>query len=960
MFFILNRIFISFRLTKIIEKMKKTLIYVFLSAFFMQCIQEQDGSEDHFYHGFQEPPAEARPFVRWWWNGNQIVADELIRQLDVLHQAGIGGVEINPIEMPQEAPDLGLKPLSWGSKEWNEMVALTSREASQRDMITDLIVGTGWPFGGEFLQPEEVIQRITIDQIEVKGPGNIQLNQQQLLERLVDQYRPGTIMEAQSNQLHFIRMVPRQINNLNQVKDLMPLLNSSETVYLDIPEGTFEIIYGFKQKGHRQVMHGTPGAAGPVMDHYKKNVTQAYLNRLKKIEQDTGIPLKDLIRALFCDSIELAGANWTDDFEDIFRQTYGYDLKPYYPFVFYQPYQGYSDHQYGAAFSDQIKRVRYDYNRLMVELFLDNFTRTFQDFASQNGLLARYQAYGTPFLMGMVAGNMIPDIPESNNWIYSAPMDTPEWQWSKGHGYMIWNLYAAAGGHLTGRKIISCEAMTNTRGVFKTSLEDIKQADDMNFITGINHTVLHGYNYSPPEAGFPGWIRFGAYFNEQNTWWPYFDQWVDYNARLSYIFQHSQPVKDIAILAPTGDLWSTKGLDRVPFHMEPWYVHELWQPISQWGSSCDYINEDIIQQGNKQGGKLHFGPMSYKLVILSGLKSIHPETASGLLEYVKQGGKLVLIDSIPDKSLSYQDASANDQLVQQAFQALTQEYQDQVWLVESPAEAENLLEWTSQLFNRVGLSPNVFITQTDADVYQIHQTHDQHSIYFFTNSHRQDSARFTASFEEGQKTAWRWDPETGQREVFFSSTNDPVEIGLAPLQSLLLVFEDHSTGTDTTLLKPAPRLKTASEINSGWQARFFHANGKVEDREFSQLPELSQSTDPFLNTFAGEISYKARFNNTGEDLWMDLGQVHRGISAVYINGELVGEKWYGQHLYHISPYMVAGENQVEIKLTTCLANYTKSLKENPVAQRWTRAYEKIPAGLTGPVRLLKPVSTKAL
>jgi hypothetical protein len=66
--------------------------------------------------------------------------------------------------------------------------------------------------------------------------------------------------------------------------------------------------------------------------------------------------------------------------------------------------------------------------------------------------------------------------------------------------------------------------MTNTRGVFKASLEEIKRHDDMNFITGINHSVLHGYNYSPAMAGFPGWVRFGSYFNEHNTWWPYFGQ----------------------------------------------------------------------------------------------------------------------------------------------------------------------------------------------------------------------------------------------------------------------------------------------------------------------------------------------------------------------------------------------------------------------------------------------------
>lgn len=347
-----------------------------------------------------------------------------------------------------------------------------------------------------------------------------------------------------------------------------------------------------------------------------------------------------LLRALFCDSIELAGANWTDGFGDIFYQTYHYRIEPYYPFIFYDSYKGYPEENHSAGFMDEIKHVRYDYNKLLVKLFLDNFTRVFQEFCTENGLKCRYQAYGTPFLMGMMEGNMIPDIPEGNNWIYSTDMNADEWSWNQSHGYMIWNLYAASGGHLTGRKIISCEAMTNTRGVFKTSLEEIKRHDDMNFITGINHTVLHGYNYSPPEAGFPGWIRYGSYFSEQNTWWPFFSNWADYNARLSYVFQHSQPMKNIAILGPTGDIWSNTGLSRDPFHMEPWYCYRLWEPLSQAGSSCDYISETIIQEGEKERGFLKYGPMSYQSIMLSNVQSLEPETALALQEFVREGGRL--------------------------------------------------------------------------------------------------------------------------------------------------------------------------------------------------------------------------------------------------------------------------------------------------------------------------------
>ncbi|MFW6103537.1 MAG: glycosyl hydrolase, partial [Bacteroidota bacterium] len=262
----------------------------------------------------------------------------------------------------------------------------------------------------------------------------------------------------------------------------------------------------------------------------------------------------------------------------------------------------------------------------MFDVFLDNFTRTFQEFCTENGLKCRYQAYGTPFLMGMLEGYMIPDIPEANNWIYSAEMKDARWKWSKNHGYMIWNHYAAAGGHLKGRKIISNEAMTNTRGVFKTSLEEIKQHDDMNFISGMNHSVLHGYNYSPPEAGFPGWVRYGAYFSPQNTWWPYFDEWTSYNARLSYIFQDSEPRKSVAVMGPTGDIWSKVGLTRGYFHTHPWYLHELWQSLSQNGSSCEYLNEQVIRNAEMKDGKLVYGPMQYEALWLGGVQSMHPET----------------------------------------------------------------------------------------------------------------------------------------------------------------------------------------------------------------------------------------------------------------------------------------------------------------------------------------------
>ncbi|MDR0699691.1 MAG: glycoside hydrolase family 2, partial [Tannerella sp.] len=103
-------------------------------------------ASDPLFTAFQNPPVTARPFVRWWWNGDKVTAKEILRELDVMRDAGIGGVEINPIAFPGGA-DLGLPSLKWLSPEWIEMVKVALKGAEERGMVCDIIVGSGWPFG---------------------------------------------------------------------------------------------------------------------------------------------------------------------------------------------------------------------------------------------------------------------------------------------------------------------------------------------------------------------------------------------------------------------------------------------------------------------------------------------------------------------------------------------------------------------------------------------------------------------------------------------------------------------------------------------------------------------------------------------------------------------------------------------------------------------------------------------
>jgi len=925
------------------------LLVFFLLGSCGQISEKTEQTEPDLFTGFQNPSAEARPFVRWWWNGNHLQKEEIVRQLDILQKAGIGGVEINPIAMPEEADDLGIKPLTWISKEWNEMLKFAALEAQKRGMLADLIVGSGWPFGGEFLEEDETIQRIIVHKIPCSGG-------QQLNEDLESLYRKAVAAltrsyeAAKSYELVFIRLVPSAIQSTSEITDLIASFKKENRLELEVPAGSYELVYGILQRSNREVMHGAPGAAGPVMNHYESEITRAYLNRLNKISEDTGTPLSELLRALFCDSIELDGANWTEGFEELFFESYNYRLEPWFPFIFYDPYTGYPEENYEPEFADQIKRVRYDYNKLLVKTFLENFTQEFQNFCTERNLLCRYQAYGTPFLMGMMEGNMIADIPESNNWIYSADMDADAWVWNQGHGYMIWNMYAASGGHLTGKKIISNEAMTNTRGVFKTSLEEIKQHDDMNFITGMNHAVLHGYNYSPAQAEFPGWIRYGSYFSERNTWWPWFSNWVDYNARLSSVFQNSQPVKSIAILAPEADIWASHGLTRNQFHTQPWYGYRLWEPISQAGSSCDYIGQNIIREGNMADDSLTYGPMSYQTILISSVRSLESETALALLEFVKSGGKLVTIEEVPDRSLSFQNSDENDVIVQQVFAQLKADFPDRFFKVSVPESEDDLLPWTLELFGKINIQKDVEIDLPDRAVYQIHKKEGEKDIWFFANSSRVKTSAFKAVFPTGEKTPWIWNPEDGSRSVFpYDKNKNELNIELNPLQSLLLVFEpDMEEEPGKPFEKPGEKIVA---IRGPWEVSFEHINGQTFERNFDELKEFGTSSDTQLNTFAGTVTYKTIFSSDKSAKWVQLGKLNKGVIEVFLNGEKVGLNWYRKPVFNIENAVKPGENLLEIKYTTVLSNYVMSIENSPTAERWTRGYEKIPAGLEGEVTL---------
>lgn len=89
-----------------------------------------DIDTENLYELFRDPSPQYRPYARWWWNGLRLDENEILRELDIMKEMGLGGVEINSIRFPDEADTLGYKVMPYLSDDWARMVRVAASRNS--------------------------------------------------------------------------------------------------------------------------------------------------------------------------------------------------------------------------------------------------------------------------------------------------------------------------------------------------------------------------------------------------------------------------------------------------------------------------------------------------------------------------------------------------------------------------------------------------------------------------------------------------------------------------------------------------------------------------------------------------------------------------------------------------------------------------------------------------------------
>jgi hypothetical protein len=934
----------------------KTGVLATSGAFFIDTFSacsnfaEKNKTLDEYYESFGHPPVTSQVFVRWWWNGNRLDKNEILRELDVMKAAGIGGVEINPIAFPQNSDPAGYEELTIFEDKWLEMLKTALHGAKERGIICDMIVGSGWPFGGEFLKKQDQTQMVTIETLDLTGEKEYVFS----LKELLDKVKPNIHSKNKTvyKDLLMVRLVPATSDEFDEGVELINNFHN-ELLTVNVPKGQHVLYFVVKLTGYMAVINGAPGAAGPVLNHYNKKAVENYLNRISDLITGKIGNMGNHIRAMFCDSLELEGANWNDDLPDEFEKRRGYSLWPYLPFVLKKVgHMGNPlSEDYGTKFSDKtiesIERVSLDLYKTRIELFKERFIDTFNGWCHKNNVLSRVQAYGRGY--HPLEASMEIDIPECETWLRSnIGREYPDTGLS-GRAPTMVNKYVASGAVLAGRQIVSCEEITNTSMVFMATLEHIKIAGDQSNISGVNHSILHGFNYSPPEASFPGWVRYGTWFNERNTWWPWFKLWADYKARISYMLQNAIPQANIAILQPLNDLWLKIGPQRDPFPQKwyPDYQNNLWEAIHQNGGGCDYVSEKIINNASFKEGKMIYNQRSWHTLLLPEIETLDKKTAQTLSDFVETDGRIVFIEKSPFKSPSYKNSQTNDAEVKQIIDNLLKRAKNKAIVYLAPEGDPN--KWYGKLQDELEIKPYVKFSNPQKFLSQSCYKLGENWLFFIANTSLSENISVEAEFQvEKDLIPWIWDAETGEKWRYPTlESNNRVKLTLPRATSCLIVFDKERTGE----LFHLPELtRQGKEIAGSWKLQLNHIDGTKQQVEIESLTDLAENEQ--TKQFAGTVVYETTFHLDNDSFHtIDLGNV-QGITELFLNGKTLGTRWYGAHVYNIEQAIKPEENKLSIRLTTIVGNYLKGQKDNPVAQIWTEKQDYYPMGIIGPVRII--------
>ena len=827
---------------------------------------------------FAKPPADARIMMRWWWFGPAVAKPEIERELRVMKDAGIGGVEIQPVyPVELDDPKRGFRNLPYLSDEFIDSLRFASSKTHELGMRVDITLGSGWPYGGPATPVTQAAGRLRYEQVEIPADAqSVPTPSISTGERFIAAF----IAPGNGNHLSAEKL---SLENLQRLTDVKP-------PRLSIPHnvsGPHVAMFFISSRTGMQVKRAGVGAEGFVLDHYDQSAIENHLAQVgDRLMQGFGSTPP---YAVFSDSLEVFASDWTGDLLDEFRKRRGYDLTPYLPALI-------------GDIGERTGAIRHDWGETLTELAEEHYLTPIREWAHAHGTQFRSQTYGVPPVV--LSSNSLVDLPEGEG---------PHW---RSFGTARW---AASASHLYGRPVTSSETWTWLHSpAFRATPLDMKAEADLHFLQGVNQLIGHGWPYSPPSAGDPGWRFYAAAaFNDHNPWFQVMPDVTAYLQRVSFLLRQGEPANDVAVYLPTDDAWAgfKAGNDSVDRSMNALLGTELIPQILNAGYNFDFIDDRAIASVG----------IPYRILVLPGAERISNATLQHLQEYVKNGGAVVATRRLPSLAPGLLNAKSDTARIVALSESLFGGSDEKARFVK---DEQVLGKTLTEL-----LPPDFATGAAGGAMGFVHRKLPLGDIYFVANTTNQPVDTTATVRVSGVAAQW-WNPFTGETNQVDTAQREgriTLPLKLAPYESRILVFSkdrmphpsvsqssrDLSTldiSTDWKVSFPSLNVAETMKRLRSWSAdettRFY--SGLAVYEKTVELPKSIESPGSAVVMNFGAGTPVEAPKGTAPGMRALLDSPVRESAVVYVNGQKAGSVWHPPYEVDVTHLCHAGVNEIRI------------------------------------------------
>jgi len=907
-----------------------------------------------------------KPWTRWWWEGSAVNEKGLSWNLDQYQKAGLGGVEITPIYgIYGEEKNF----VDFLSPRWMQLFAHTLKESKRLGLGVDLANGTGWPFGGPWVQDADASKAVfhkvytleagaqLAEPVSFEREGFVRTaNGKKVAIASVKNpiSKNKNLQELALDQVQFAGKLPlvtlMAYNQHAKPLDLTGKVSAGGKLDWTAPAGSGEwTLYALFEGLHgKMVERAAPGGEGYAIDHFSKTAAQNYFKKFDEAFKGYDI---SYLRSFFNDSYEVddarGEANWTPEFFDAFYKRKGYDLRSELPALL------------SKSNDERSARVVYDYRSVIDELLLENFTREWKKWAGSKGKMLRNQSHGSP----------------ANTLDLYGVVDIPE---TEGNDILRFK-FATSAANVMGKPLVSSESATWLNEHFLSSWGDVKKALDLFFLGGVNHIFYHGTEYSPQEAKWPGWLFYAAvHFQPENPQWKHFHALNQYVARVQSFLQSGQPDNDILLYYPIADRYAQPGNTLLQHFdgMEKNFVNTDFEHVSkemiEKGYSFDFFSDRQLQQFKFQDNYVVTGGNQFKAILLPAIDRIPETSMAAILNLVKEGATLLVHRQLPQNVPGLYKSEERTATLRALLSALHFNQGQAVQAAELGKGQVYLSDDLSELTRFAKARQEKPLADS---VYMLRRKNKDGHFYFVNNRSSRSIGEWIKLSDPAAAVAL-FDPVSGVKGM--AQMRPAKEGGIEVWTHLdphgsLIVESYQQKKTDASF----PYRNTAGEagmISGPWKLEFLSGGPELPSSTVvNELGSWTNLDNDAVKNFSGIAKYTIQFSQPAgkaSGYLLNLGKVNE-TAEVILNGKSIATLIGPSFTTVISAAALQSTNKLEIVVANLMANRIAYMDRNNMPWKifyntnmparkaenvkdglFNAAHWKpLPSGLSGPVTL---------